>query len=174
VAAVLTVLIALTPVPVLRDLAWLTGALAVVFGVTYLWRRRFVTRVTSRGIEARGYVNHFVAWDDVAGLQVGGSSAADARPDASQAGQQYVRATMRGTTVVSGAGSSGRQARLATIKVARVSGRRLLLPAPIVTGWASDPGFDDKARQLQELCHRYGHPQGRITSPGCRPAERPR
>lgn len=156
--AVLTVLIALAPLAVLRDLAWLTGALTVVFGVTYIWRGRFVTRVTSRGIEARGYVNHFVAREDVAGLDVGSSSSADARPGDSQSGEQYVRATMRGTTIVSAGRSPGRQARLAAIKVVRANGHKLLLPAPIVTGWASDPAFDDKARQLQKLCRQYGRP----------------
>ena len=159
--AVLTVVIVLMPFVVLRDAAWLTGALAVVFGVTFLWRGRFATRVTSRGIEAHGYVNHFVPWDEVAGLEIGGYGAADARLDDDYASAQFAR---RGSLAAGGGRSvgdpSGRQARLATIKVVRANGHKLLLPAPIVSSWAPDPAFADKARQLQELVRRYGRPQG--------------
>src|SRR5262245_33887977 len=89
----LTALLALTPLPVaMRDAAWLTGALAAGYGVTYLWRGRFVTRVTNRGIEAHGYVNHFVPWEDVAGLRIGGSPAADSRPGDGSRDAQHVRA----------------------------------------------------------------------------------
>jgi hypothetical protein len=153
--AVVTALLALTPLPVaMRDAAWLTGAIAAWSGVTYLWRGRFATRVTSRGIEARGYLNHFVPWEDVAGLHIGGSAAADARPGDPR--PQYVRAGLGGTTVVS-KGPAG-FGRLAAIRIVRANGHKLLLPAPVVTAAASDARFDDKARQLQELCRRYGRP----------------
>jgi hypothetical protein len=46
------------------------SALAVYCGVSYVWRRRFRTRVTSRGIEVRGYFNHFVTSDEVRGIEV--------------------------------------------------------------------------------------------------------
>jgi hypothetical protein len=37
-----------------------SGVIAVCCGVACLWRGRFGTRVTGRGIQARGYFNHFV------------------------------------------------------------------------------------------------------------------
>lgn len=157
--AVLTVLLALTPLPAaVHGAAWLTGVLAAVYGIAYVWRGRFATRTTSRGIEARGYVNHFVPWEDVAGLDTGGSAPADARLSDGYSGAQYVHATISGGVVLGAGDAAGRQGRLATVQVVRTSGRRLRLPAPLVTGWAADPDFDDKARQLQELCRRYGRP----------------
>jgi len=153
--AVVTALLALTSLPAgIRDAAWLTGAIAAGCGVTYLWRARFATRVTSRGIEARGYLNHFVPWEDVAGLEVRGSALADARPGDPRA--RYVRAGLGGSTVVSG-GPAG-PGRLAAVRVVRANGHKLQLPAPVVTAGASDARFDDKARQLRELCERYGRP----------------
>jgi Bacterial PH domain len=162
VLAVLTVVLAIVPDPILlRDAAWLTGVLAVISGITYLWRGRFATKVTSRGIEARGYINHFVPWEDIAGVEVNGYGPADARLTESYTSTQYVRArTVGGGGRAVSRGSSGRLARLDTIRVVRARGRKLLLPAPRVAGWAADPDFDDKARQLQALCQQYGRSHG--------------
>jgi hypothetical protein len=159
--AVLTVvLVFLVPFPLIRDAAWLTGAIAVFSGAVYLWRGRFVTKVTSRGIEARGYVSHFVPWADVAGVEVGGYGSADARLTETYSSTQYYRGSIRGGANVGGGGSSDRLANLASVKVVRASGHKLKLPAPMVTSWAPDPDFADKARQLQALCQQYGGSHG--------------
>lgn len=50
---------------------------------------------------------------------------------------------------------SGAPAQLATVTVIRLDNKRILLPAPLVTAWASDPTFTDNARQLQQLCEEY-------------------
>jgi hypothetical protein len=133
-----------------------TGPFAVMFGVTYVWQGRFRTRLTGRGIEIRGYFNHFVPWRDVRAIEVGGYGPANMPLDASYHTARYVRSNIRtGPIMVKGGGTSDRMARLATIKVLRANGSRLTLPAPRVTGWASDSGFNDKAKQLQQLAQQY-------------------
>jgi hypothetical protein len=158
-AALTVFLVFLVPFPLIRDAAWLTGALAVFSGGLYLWRGRFVTKVTSRGIAARGFVHHFVPWEDVAGVEVGGYGAA-ARLTETYSSTQYYRGSLRHGENVGGGGSSDRLANLASVKVVRASGHKLKLPAPMVTSWSADPDFGDKARQLQALCQQYGRPPG--------------
>jgi hypothetical protein len=69
-AAAATVVCIVTPLAFLDTGAAIFGALAVYLGVSYVWRGRFRTRVTGRGIEARGYFNHFVPWDEVRDIEV--------------------------------------------------------------------------------------------------------
>ncbi|HEY2641606.1 MAG TPA: hypothetical protein VGI66_17185 [Streptosporangiaceae bacterium] len=141
----------------LAFIGWATGALAVIFGVTYLWQGRFGTRVTGRGIQIRGYFNHFLPWSDVSDMEVGGYGPANMRLDASYHTMRTVRVGVpTGPIVVRGGGHSDRMARLATIKVVRTNGSKLTLRAPRVTGWASDSDFNDKAKQLQQLVLQYG------------------
>jgi hypothetical protein len=141
--------------------AVVSAALAVFNGVTFFWRRRFRTRVTSRGIEARGYFNHFIAWQDVRGIEVGGYGPANASLDYSYHSSEapaMLNPGGRAYSPLSSGSLSGRMARLATIKVVRVNGRKVLLRAPLVTGWAPDPHFGDKVRQFQALCQQYAGP----------------
>jgi hypothetical protein len=136
-------------------LALISGVFAVYHGAAYIWRGRFRTRLTSEGVEICGYFNHFVPWRDVQGFEVGGYG--DSRP---------LNAGYDVRVAVAGRGSyrrspgrianTGRRARLGTVHLVRTSGRRMLLRAPLVTGWAPDPYFDQKARQLQELGGQYG------------------
>ena len=154
--AVVTLILVVAPTPLTHGLAWITGPLAAAFGVTYLWRGRFRTKVTGRGIEVRGYFNHFVPWQDVRDIEIGGFGSADMRLDESYDGPRVWRGTLRGGSGTSRDVSPNRMAHLATVKVVRANGRKLLLRAPLVTGWASDPEFTDKARQLQELSEQYG------------------
>jgi hypothetical protein len=135
----------------------IAGAVAVCNGVAYLWRGRFRTTVTGRGIEVRGYFNHFVPWDQVRGIEIGGYGSPHMRLD--DTFRSPVRVSRRYSYGGSNARSmSGKMARLATLKIIRTNGRKLLLRAPIVTGWASDPYFNDKAKQLQQLCTSYAGP----------------
>ncbi len=149
-----------------RVAAIVAGAMTVGYGAAYFWQRRFATRVTGRGIDVHGYFHHFIPWQDVRGIEVGGYGPANAtlgESFASSGGQPAEHAGElsmlgRGVPATSGTGSSRRMARLATITVVRADGRKVLLRAPLVTGWASDPYFGDKARQLQALCRQYAGP----------------
>jgi len=136
------------------------GAVAIWSAVAYLWRSRFRTTVTARGIEMRGYFNHFVPWDQVRGIEVGGYGPRNLRLDDTFRPRVPVsrRVNYRSYRSPNARSASGKLARLATIKVVRTNGRMLLLRAPIVTGWASDPYFSDKARQLQQLVNLYAGP----------------
>jgi hypothetical protein len=154
--AALTVGCVVTRLPVLGGAAVLSGTLAVFYGVSYVWRGRFRTRVTSRGIEVRGYFNHFVPWELVRDVEV-----TEFGPDRVQLGDgpdapQYTRLRLTGASVASIGSPGGSMSRLATISVVRADGSKLMLRAPLVSGWAADPEFDRKAWQLDQLCVHYG------------------
>jgi hypothetical protein len=75
--------------------------------------------VTDRGIETRGYFNHFVPWHEIRGINTSGYGGSRAINDSldglvTSSGRRY--ATRRG-----GISTSGRRARLATIRVVRSS-----------------------------------------------------
>jgi hypothetical protein len=149
---VLLTILAVEASPVGYVLGSVTAAAATYYGIAYLWRGRFRTRVTARGIEARGYRNHVVPWDQVRGIEIGGWSYG------TEAG--LYQGVSRGGFTTGQAGSaaaarSGKMARIATVKVVRADGKKVLLRAPLVTGWASDPYFNDKARQLQDLARQH-------------------
>lgn len=155
-AAPATVVLAVTGLPILDGAAAITGALALYSGVSYLWRGRFRTRVTSRGIEARGYFNHFIPWDEVRDIELSGFGT-DQAPFGESAGtSQYARAGIGGTRFSASRNTDSQMSRLASITLVRADGHKLRLRAPLVSGWAPDPDFDDKARQLEQLCVRYG------------------
>jgi hypothetical protein len=153
---VLTVICVVTRTTTLEVAAYATGALAVIFGAQYLWQGRFATRVTSRGIEAHGYFNHFVPWQDVRDIEVTSWSAGRLTADEGYGTQTYASASVYGAGVRVRRASPNRMSHIASIKVVRANGSKLRLHAPVVSGWASDPDFDDKARQLDQLCARYG------------------
>jgi hypothetical protein len=153
---VLTVLCIVTRNPTLEVAAYATGALGLIFAGLYLWQGRFATRVTSRGIEAHGYFNHFVPWHDVRDIEVTSWSAGRLAADEDYGGRTYASASVYGAGVRVRRSSPNRMAHIASIKVVRANGTKLRLRAPVVSGWASDPDFDDKARQLDQLCARYG------------------
>jgi len=156
VTVVLAVVCVLTPLTVLDAGAAIFGALALYFGVSYLWRGRFRTRVTSRGIEVRGYFNHFVPWEQVRDIQVTSFGSDRLGLDESFGTTQYTRARLGGLAGDSLPAIGGGMSRLAGIAVVRADGHKVRLRAPLVSGWAADPDFDDKARQLGQLCARYG------------------
>jgi hypothetical protein len=152
---VLTVICAVTPFPLLHAAAYATGPLAVIFGGLYLWQGRFVTRVTGRGIEVHGYFNHFVPWPEVRGIEVVRWSAGMLADNQDYGGQVYAGSNLRGPVLHVQRTSPNRMARIASIKLVRTHGRKLRLRAPLVSGWASDPDFEDKARQLDGLCKEH-------------------
>lgn len=152
----LTVVCIVTPLAFLDTGAAIFGALAVYFGVSYLWRGRFRTRVTSRGIEVRGYVNHFVPWDEVRDIEVRALGSDRAGLDDDFGTSEFARMGRGGSRVVTSPNAGRNISRLASIAVVKANGHKVLLRAPLVSGWAADPDFDDKARQLHELCVRYG------------------
>ncbi len=160
--AVLTALFAISGLAAVQVLAWVSGPLAAIFGVLYLWQGRFATKVTGRGIEVHGYLNHFVPWAEVRDIEVTSFGAGRLPQDQDFGGQVYWGSRVRGSSLGPGARvrarrvSPNRMAHLASIKLVRANGRKLRLRAPVVAGWASDPDFTDKARQLEQLCTRYG------------------
>lgn len=135
--------------------ALISGLFAVYNGAAYLWRGRFRTRLTSEGVEIRGYFNHFVPWHDVQGFEVGGYG--DSMPLNDGYGVRVAVAGRASYTRPAGRMlRTGRRARLGTVHLVRTSGHRMLLRAPLVTSWAPDPYFDQKTTQLQELGGQYG------------------
>jgi hypothetical protein len=130
----------------------ITGVVALGYGISYLWRGRFKTIVTPAGIEIRRYGNRRVPWSSVRAIEVGGYGAASVRLS-----RGNPRRRIRPANPVWGR-TSGAPAELATVTVVRFDNKRILLPAPLVTAWASDPTFTDNARQLQQLCDQYAGP----------------
>jgi hypothetical protein len=155
VAAVLTVICVVSRNAALEAAAYATGALAVIFGILYLWQGRFATRVTGCGIEVHGYFSHFVPWEAVRDIEVT-SFGSDLAVGQDYGSQMYASGTIRGQGVRMVRTSPNRMAVLAAIKLVRADGRKLRLRAPLVSGWASDPDFADKAKQLEQLCVKYG------------------
>ncbi len=156
VMVVLAVVCAVTRLALLDAGAVIFGALAVVFGVQYVWRGRFRTRVTSRGIEARGYFSHFIPWDEVRDIEVSGFGPDQSPLDQSFGTSQYAHMGLGGTQFGARRNTDSQLSRLASIEVVRADGHKVRLRAPLASGWAPDPDFDDKARQLEQLCVRYG------------------
>jgi len=154
---------------VVPPLAWaaaaLCGAATLTQGTLYIWQRRFRTRLSATGIEARGYFGHFIPWAEVTGLDIGGFTVPDAEAAAitgtpwnSPVKQPLSRATFNS--------DAGYRGKLATIRVARRNGRSVLLRAPLVTSWQDDSDFDDKARVIGQWWHDYGQgPAGRAGGP---------
>ena len=145
--------------PPMFVLAALCGLVAAWYAVSYLVKGRFRTVLTPEGIQARGYVSHFVPWAAVAGVQVssrgsGSSYQEDSGVDAGERIQSY-----RAGRSVSGAITAGRRGRpyqLETVRIVRATGRRLTLPAPRVTSWQSDTEFYEKAALIEQWRRRYG------------------
>lgn len=140
------------------------AALALSYAARYTWIGRFRTRLSPQGIEIRGYLDHFVPWSDVTGVEVTspeatglilsgpggrrGMHVTEADPSAQpQLSEQLVS---------QGDSASGFRARLATVRVGRTSGRSLLLRAPLVTAWSSDPEFNDKVQLIRRWWQAYG------------------
>jgi hypothetical protein len=159
---VLTVICVVVKSSILHVAAYVTGPLAVVFGALYLWQGRFATKVTGRGIEAHGYFNHFVPWQEVRDIEVRSRSARLAViPDATTLLYPGGIDSQTMPAAHDGLGSAGtvaanRGARIASIKLVRADGSKLLLRAPLVSVSAPDPDFDYKAQQLDEICMRSG------------------
>ena len=130
----------------------ITAVVALGYGISYLWRGRFQTTLTPAGIEIRRYGNRHVPWSSVRAIEVGGYGAASVRLSPG-----YRRRGYKSANPVWGR-TSGAPAELATVTVVRFDNKRILLPAPLVTAWASDPSFTDKARQLRQLCDQYAGP----------------
>ncbi len=132
------------------------GPIATYHGLVYLWRDRFRTRLTTEGIEIRGYFDHFVPWREVKAIAedgYGSSQPLDADYDirlVSPRGAPYRRSGGRAGATI------GRRARLGVVRVIRFRGKSMMLRAPLVTSWAPDPYFEDKVAHLQDLSRQYG------------------
>jgi hypothetical protein len=152
----LLVTVALMIIGTIASFGYIVGSITAVvaagYGVSYVWRGRFQTIVTPAGIEIRRFGNRTVPWNAVRAIEVGGYGAASLRqPALRRRGRLQSAGSVWGST-------SGAAARLATVTVVRLDNKRILLPAPLVTAWASDPSFTDKARELQRLCELYAGP----------------
>ncbi len=140
----------------IAPIGYLAGSITAVFtvgyGISYLWRGRFQTIVTANGIEIRRWGNRLVPWSSVRAIEIGGYGAASlglSRP---------YRRRLRDSAGPVWGRTSGAPAKYATVTVVRLDGKRILLPAPLVTAWASDHTFTAQARHLQELCDQYAGP----------------
>jgi hypothetical protein len=131
---------------------WFLAPFAAGNLILYAWRGRFMTQVTTAGIRTRGYFSHFVPWAEVAALEV--------RRPARQLGlgeefRPSDLSYMYGDRVPARTAYEGRpgrqRARLATVSVIRPNGRKLMLRAPLVAGWAPDPLFTEKVTELNQL-----------------------
>ena len=123
-------------------------------------------------IEISGYINRRVPWSDVPGLETGGYNApkrslTPATPELTPAGagdSSYAAVRRWRTRAGQQNSTAGYRSRLATVRVARTSGHSLLLRAPLVTSWQSDPEFEDKVRLIQQWWQAYG--KGAVGSVG--------
>jgi hypothetical protein len=164
-------------------LAIVCGFAAACCAVAYAWQGRFRTVLTPDGITIRGYFSHFVPWAEVTGFAVhdafaGLSLADDSRPapplyrDGGPSGTmpdpgaslgapgalwEFGGGGRGGGGLRPPANSSRRRGR-STVRVVRRKGRRMLLRAPVVTSWQSDPEFGDKLRLLAQWHHQHAAP----------------
>jgi hypothetical protein len=144
----------------LWSLASVIAAVGLCYAVRYVWVGRFRTRLSPQGIEIRGYFGHFVPWSDVTGVEV---TTPEATGEVLHSGTRGVRATEVDPSgqpqlvdQLAGQGDSGFRAKLATVRVARAHGHRLLLRAPLVTAWQGDPEFQDKVQTIRQWWQTYG------------------
>jgi hypothetical protein len=123
-----------------------TGVVTLDYAVRYLWVGRFRTRLSAEGIEIRGYFNHFVPWAEVTGVEVTGYAVPTrTAPTSSQRAARRLDST------------SGVRAKLFTVRIARAGHRRrMLLRAPLVAAWQSDPHFVDKVEVIRGWWRAYG------------------
>jgi hypothetical protein len=106
----------------------------------YLWRGRFRTLLTVRGIEIHGYVNRLIPWECLKAVE---EVTFDANPDAQiQVANPWTRAP-------SARSARSPNRKVAAVRIHRTSGRRIELPVPAVTDSASDPDFEDKVREIR-------------------------
>ena len=151
--------------PPMLVVAGVIGLAALGLITLYAWQATFRTILTPRGIELHGYVRHFIPWAEVAGFRVRHAQA-EARDDGAgpserlQAGPSYkiqvFHASARGPEPVLPGGAHETRSPTVTVQVVRTSGRRLVLPAPIVSGPVGDSQFGDEVTQLEQWRRRYG------------------
>jgi hypothetical protein len=152
--------------PPLPIVAGLFGLDAVVCAVGFVWRGRFRTVLTPRGIYISGYFNRFVPWTDVAGFQLDTLGTTKYRqgpvPVSGQPIPWSTASRYSGRRVWAGHGGAKVWV---VVRVVRVSGPRLTLRAPCVTNWSTDSEFDDKLRLIEKWRQLYG-PPAVVTAPG--------
>jgi hypothetical protein len=66
---------------------------------------------------------------------------------------------------LAGQADSGFRGKLATVRVARAHGHRLLLRAPLVTAWQGDPEFQDKVQTIHRWWQAYGKGTSALANP---------
>ena len=140
------------------------AALSLCYAGRYMWAGRFRTRLSPRGIEIRGYFDHFVPWSEVTGVDVTGTEATGLVlsgsggrrglhvTEADPSGQHQLPEQVAGQDASTG----GFRRKLATVRVARAHGHRLLLRVPLVTAWQGDPEFEDKVATIRQWWQAYG------------------
>jgi len=146
-------------------LAAVLGAVALLYATRYVWAGRFRTRLSAEGIEIRGYFNHRVPWSNVAGFETGGynmpkRSLTPATPYLTRSGavdSSYATVRRWNMRAAQQNSTAGYRSRLATVRVTRTRGHSLLLRAPLVTAWQSDPEFEDKVQLIHQWWQAYGH-----------------
>jgi hypothetical protein len=163
VVAALCGFVAANTAPVVWGVAGAIAALGLFNLTKYLWSMRFRTRLRPEGIEVRGYFNHFVSWSDITGIdtkdyQLPRQGALDppyVTPDGSvNRGYDSVRSMgLQGRRRPSSTG--GVRAKLNTVRITQPRGRQLMLRAPLVTDWQSDPEFQDKVRLIRQWWETY-------------------
>jgi hypothetical protein len=139
--------------------AGVIGLCALGLVASYAVQGTFRTVLTPHGIELRGYMRHFIPWAEVAGFRVrhGRADVRDDRADPSERIQVFHPA-MRWPGPAVPEGTRDIRSSTVTVQVVRTSGRRLVLPAPVVSGPVGDSQFSDLVRQLEQWRQRYGPP----------------
>ena len=136
------------------------AAVALCCAGRYVWVGRFRTRLSPQGIEIRGYFDHFVPWSDVTGVEMEAPEATGLILQGSTGGvhvREVDPSEQPGLVdQLAEQSDSGFRAKLATVHVARAHGHRLLLRAPLVTAWQSDPDFEDKVQTIRKWWQAYG------------------
>jgi hypothetical protein len=166
VAVLAAVVAGLGLVPALASVvAAAFAVLALGYAARYVWAGRFRTRLSPEGIEIRGYFDHFVPWADVTGFEVTGAEATGLilSGGGGRLGLSVTKADPPGQSQLpqrladQSGSASGFRSKLATVRVARAHGHQLLLRAPLVTAWQSDPDFGDKVRTIRQWWQAYSN-----------------
>jgi hypothetical protein len=147
--------------PPMLVIAGLLGLGAVGCAAAYVWEGTFRTVLRPDGIHIRRYARRFIPWSDVACFRVRRHGQLDSapgdprtehtdQPRALQMGQRNMPEWDRPPDE-----NRRRPSGHVTVEVVRANGRRLLLPAPVVSGPEGDYQFNDKVRQLEQWRQHY-------------------
>jgi hypothetical protein len=150
--------------PPMLVIAGACGVAGLGYAAAYLIAGRFRTVLSPDGLHVQGYFRHFVPWSQITSFRVRDhgmpqAAVAQPEPDRDNEPRRLVPSVGRSAPFWNYAQpDSDRPSRgdRVTVEVVRAGRRRLILPAPVVSGRVGDPEFTDKVRQLERWRQRYG------------------